>query len=151
MPYKDPEVAKQKAAERRARGNNREIAKQRSKDWYEKNKKYALERQQKYYIENAEERLKYQKEWRHTESGCDSRRRSNYKMYYKHHDRTLCRDRFKKAVKKGWIVRKPCEICGDVKSQGHHEDYSQPYEVRWLCDTHHKEVEGKLLTVSRAV
>jgi len=146
MPYKDPEVAKQKAAERRTRGNNREIAKQRSKEWYEKNKKYALERQQTYYIENKDERLAYCRKWEKTESGKVSRAKSNRKMYYKHHDRSLCRDRFKKAIKKGWLVRKPCEVegCVDV-AQGHHEDYSKPYEVRWLCDTHHKEIEGKLL------
>lgn len=47
------------------------------------------------------------------------------------------------AMSSGKIVRKPCEICGCSKSEGHHEDYSKPLEVVWLCrkchKNHHKE------------
>src|SRR5665213_1535561 len=42
------------------------------------------------------------------------------------------------AVRGGKLKRLPCEICGNPKSEGHHEDYSKPLEVRWLCDPHHK-------------
>ncbi len=41
------------------------------------------------------------------------------------------------AVKKGLIKREPCEVCGDIKSHGHHEDYSKPLEIMWLCHEHH--------------
>lgn len=44
------------------------------------------------------------------------------------------------AVKKGTLIRLPCEVCGDPKSQAHHDDYSQPLAVRWLCFKHHREV-----------
>jgi len=37
------------------------------------------------------------------------------------------------AVKSGKVEKEPCEICGDSKSQGHHDDYNKPSEVRWLC------------------
>jgi hypothetical protein len=43
------------------------------------------------------------------------------------------------AVKRGSLVRLPCEVCGEPKSQGHHDDYSKPLSVRWLCRTHHDE------------
>jgi len=43
-----------------------------------------------------------------------------------------------RAVRRGLISRKPCEECGDPKSEGHHEDYSKPLEVIWLCRTHHR-------------
>lgn len=43
----------------------------------------------------------------------------------------------KKAIRQGLIVRQPCERCGDENSQAHHEDYSKPLEVNWLCRTHH--------------
>ena len=43
------------------------------------------------------------------------------------------------AVKKGVLVRSPCEICNKLPSQAHHDDYNKPLEVRWLCVTHHRE------------
>lgn len=42
-----------------------------------------------------------------------------------------------KAIRQGRLVRQPCIICGDPESDGHHEDYSKPLEVIWLCRGHH--------------
>jgi len=36
-------------------------------------------------------------------------------------------------VSRGKIEKKPCEVCGDMFSQVHHEDYNKPLEIRWLC------------------
>lgn len=47
-----------------------------------------------------------------------------------------------RAVKTGQIVRQPCEKCGGV-AHGHHEDYSLPLVVRWLCPKHHTEEHKK--------
>lgn len=41
------------------------------------------------------------------------------------------------ALKKGILERQPCEVCGEVKSHMHHDDYSKPLAVRWMCTTHH--------------
>lgn len=38
-----------------------------------------------------------------------------------------------------YLKKKPCEACGNPKSQAHHHDYSKPLEVTWLCSTHHAE------------
>lgn len=48
-----------------------------------------------------------------------------------------------RAVKKGALVRLPCEVCGNLDSHAHHDDYSKPLEVRWLCHTHHMELHRK--------
>ena len=31
----------------------------------------------------------------------------------------------------------PCEICGSLTTHRHHEDYSKPLDIRWLCSRHH--------------
>lgn len=42
------------------------------------------------------------------------------------------------AIRDGRLVRQPCEVagCGDI-AQAHHDDYSRPLDVRWLCASHH--------------
>jgi len=44
--------------------------------------------------------------------------------------------------RRGKITRKPCEVCGSGDSQKHHDDYSKPLEVRWLCRAHHLELHA---------
>lgn len=41
------------------------------------------------------------------------------------------------ALKKGVIKKLPCEECGSTIVDAHHDDYSKPLEVRWLCRQHH--------------
>lgn len=44
------------------------------------------------------------------------------------------------ALRDGRLTRQPCEICGNPKSQAHHDDYRKVLEVRWLCFKHHREL-----------
>ena len=41
------------------------------------------------------------------------------------------------AIQGGKLTPMPCEVCGKEKTQGHHEDYSKPLDVVWLCTRHH--------------
>jgi ribosomal protein S27AE len=43
------------------------------------------------------------------------------------------------AVRKGALLRQPCEVCGSASVQAHHDDYARPLDVRWLCVKHHAE------------
>lgn len=42
------------------------------------------------------------------------------------------------ALKRGILVREPCEVCGEANVDAHHDDYDRPLRVRWLCRKHHK-------------
>ena len=42
------------------------------------------------------------------------------------------------AIRKGRLIRRSCEICGG-RAHAHHDDYSKPFDVRWLCPKHHSE------------
>ena len=46
-------------------------------------------------------------------------------------------------VRKGLIKKKHCELCGEKKTEAHHDDYSKPLEVRWLCFKCHRKVHGQ--------
>lgn len=49
----------------------------------------------------------------------------------------LCRWETKRLIKRGEIAPQPCEKCGEEKGQAHHEDYSDPRRLRWLCKSCH--------------
>lgn len=51
--------------------------------------------------------------------------------------RSIAYNKFAYAIKKGSLKKMPCEMCGDLKVHGHHDDYFKPLEVRWLCHYHH--------------
>lgn len=38
----------------------------------------------------------------------------------------------------GILSPQPCEVCGE-KAEAHHDDYSRPGDVRWLCRLHHRQ------------
>lgn len=63
----------------------------------------------------------------------------------KYPEKHACRQQFQSAIRAGVITRGCCEICGAQEAHGHHEDYSQPFVVRWLCQRHHNELHaGKI-------
>lgn len=44
------------------------------------------------------------------------------------------------AIYNGSLKRQPCEVCGAKHDiDAHHDDYSKPLEVRWLCRSHHRQ------------
>lgn len=42
-----------------------------------------------------------------------------------------------RALKSGELIRQECEVCGNLQTDAHHDNYSDPLAVRWLCRQHH--------------
>lgn len=74
-------------------------------------------------------------------SACKSPKQDINKQYCKEclDLRKISRQFVKTALRKGHLNKMPCEICGDLKVDAHHEDYFKPLDVRWLCRKHHLE------------
>ena len=68
--------------------------------------------------------------------------RKKYKYQYTIDERVKNPVRYK-ALKSYKIYNRnktSCIICNDEHSEAHHEDYTKPLEVIWLCKTHHGEL-----------
>lgn len=50
-----------------------------------------------------------------------------------------CRSYLGVYVRRGKIKKLACEVCDDINSQSHHDDYNKPLSVRWFCVKHHLE------------
>lgn len=53
------------------------------------------------------------------------------------------------AIKRGEIQKQPCSVCGNQKSQAHHEDYTDPLNVIWFCSKHHAARHRELEAIAR--
>jgi hypothetical protein len=47
------------------------------------------------------------------------------------------------AIRGHKLFRMPCEVCGDTQSEAHHDDYKQPFFIKWLCQFHHRAEHGR--------
>ena len=102
-------------------------------------KEYERERNQK--PERKKYRAKKNKAWRlgHPERSAEIKKNwmENNDLKRKAHNAVS------NAVRNGKLIKMPCQVCGNPKSEAHHHDYSKPLDVVWLCDFHHKQEHMK--------
>lgn len=49
------------------------------------------------------------------------------------------------AIRRGDLIRMPCVKCGNTTVHAHHNDYSKPLKVIWLCALHHTQLHARKL------
>jgi hypothetical protein len=97
----------------------------------------------RYQTEEYREKSRERKHrWRQTPNGKLNTRRMLEKLREAPEGRAKLRARqtLNYAIRTGKIKRQPCEVCGNPKSQAHHDDYSKPLVVKWRCALHHKQI-----------
>lgn len=98
------------------------------------------------YTKNIEHFSEYEKQ--RAKDPNRSKKRTEYQRKFRDQNPAYrARQMTGNAIRDGRLVRGSCEVCGDKNSQAHHDDYSRPLDVRWLCESHHKEwhkLNGKI-------
>ena len=84
--------------------------------------------------------------YRQTQSYKKSHLKANEKWRRNNREKQKAHALVANAINKGLLEKGPCEECGFLIVEGHHDDYSKPLEVRWLCVKHHNE-HHKLLVL----
>ena len=91
-------------------------------------------RQLEWQRENADRVNEKNRLWRQAHPEVERERQRRYRMAYP--ERRAAHKAVEKALRLGQMERQPCEVCG-ARAHAHHDDYSRPLEVRWLCRQHH--------------
>lgn len=78
--------------------------------------------------------------YNHSPRGKIARALGGYRYRLRHPGRKSARLTVHWALKLGILKRQPCEVCGFAKVEGHHDDYSKPLKVRWLCRKDHLDI-----------
>lgn len=78
-------------------------------------------------------------DWSRTPNGRALQKRTVSRRTQEHPERVKAVWMVNNAVKWGHMKKHPCFVCGEIKTQGHHADYSRPLDVVWLCKKHHVE------------
>lgn len=76
--------------------------------------------------------------WRGGSTNTERKRRYRTNNPAKHEAHLAVR----RALRRQELARTPCEVCGAIRVEGHHDDYGKPLSVRWLCKRHHMAAHG---------
>ncbi|MBA4107886.1 MAG: hypothetical protein C0485_19310 [Pirellula sp.] len=59
-------------------------------------------------------------------------------------DKTKAVNLVRLAIDAGGIEKQPCCQCGHIRAEAHHDDYTKPLDVRWLCRRRHRRHHASL-------
>lgn len=85
-------------------------------------------------------RAQQRKEYAHSPQGKEGIRKRGAKWRKNNKEKKRCHTIVRAAVRAGKLIKGNCVLCG--KKLGvcaHHEDYTKPLQVVWLCYKHHND------------
>lgn len=95
------------------------------------------------YRRDPSARKQYEKKRNKTAKRREQLTEASRKHRQSNPERYKARTAVSNALRDGRLEKGPCEGCGTAERvQAHHEDYSKPLEVRWLCKQCHDREHG---------
>jgi len=85
----------------------------------------------------------YEKKWK--ENNRDKVKLYSKRWQEKNKKKVKVYEKFNQLIRSGKIKKGPCVVCGvnEIRVEAHHEDYTKPFEVVWLCTKHHSNLRIK--------
>jgi len=124
---------------------NKEAAKAQSAKYAAANPQVMIAANRKHYLANRERLLEEQKSpaarlaqqaYRQSDKGIVVKKQEQVRDK----EKIYARKQAQHAIRTGQLTRQPCEVCFTIANiHAHHDDYTKPLDVRWLCETHHNE------------
>lgn len=114
--------------------------------WYLENRLKVLGKINTYRAKNKEAIKERRKKWQEKDSYKISRTKSAKRMRIKYRQKYLAWALLSQAVLTKKVAKSDiCAMClnGNTRIEAHHEDYSRPLDVVWLCVACHKDIHKK--------
>ena len=138
----------------------RECKRAQDRQYFHNNREACLTRMAEYRLEHREELRARALEYSRSTRGREVNNVAKRRYYYKHHDVCLARMKLHRqinaakyiarytisnAVKLGKVTRpNTCSACNKpCNVHAHHDNYSKPLDVRWLCRKCHGRIHRK--------
>lgn len=86
------------------------------------------------------DRVRARREYVKTDAGKKTKQKAEKNYRHRYPMKYAAHVLFGNAVRDGKIIREnSCSVCkSNYKVEAHHDDYTKPLEVRWLCEPCHK-------------
>lgn len=90
-----------------------------------------------FYLKNRNVVIEKTREYQKSNAGRIASKNNGSIQLAKFPERLFARGVVGVAIRVGYLIPLPCEKCGSKKVEGHHDDYLEPFKIRWLCRKDH--------------